>query len=236
MQPKASRSVPPPGESERERRPTSEAMIRRTEELAFVHRMIAGDEAAFDEFADSYIPALHRFASRRLGGDRELTRDIVQTTLCKAIAKLATFRGEAALMTWLCACCRNEIAGHYRKKMRPVREVDLEAVEETSAAELDEVRRDGPERSLMCSETAELVHRALDELPPHYGQALEWKYLQNLPVKEIAGRLGVGPKAAESLLTRARQAFRDGYGRLTAAPAPIVEEPRLGGRRWGTAT
>jgi DNA-directed RNA polymerase specialized sigma24 family protein len=51
----------------------------------------------------------------------------------------------------------------------------------------------------------------LDALPRRYGDALEWKYVLGLTVEEIAGRLGLGPKAAASLLTRARQAFRDGF-------------------------
>ncbi len=210
-------------------------MIRRADEREFVQRMIGGDEAAFELFADSYVPALYRFASRRLGGDRELTRDIVQTTLCKAIAKLSTFRGDAALMTWLCACCRNEIAGHFRKTMRPVREVDLTEVEETSAAELAAVAPEAPEVAALRSEASRLVHAALDELPPHYGQVLEWKYLEDLPVKEIASRLELGPKAAESLLTRAREAFRRVHSRLTVTPAPPAELTRCQPQRMGTA-
>jgi RNA polymerase sigma-70 factor (ECF subfamily) len=209
-------------------------MIPRSEEREFVGRMIAGDETAFEVFADSYVPALYRFASRRLDGDRELTSDIVQTTLCKAIAKLSTFRGDAALMTWLCACCRNEIAGHFRKKMRPIREVDLETVEETSAAKLGSVAPEGPENEALRSETSRLVHVALDELPPHYGQVLEWKYLENLPVNEIATRLELGPKAAESLLTRAREAFRKVHARLTAARPP-AEISRFHPHRMETA-
>jgi hypothetical protein len=39
--------------------------------------------------------------------------------------------------------------------------------------------------------------------------------MQDLSVNEIAGRLGVGYKAAESLLTRARAAFRDGFALVT---------------------
>ena len=210
-------------------------MIRRSEEREFVRRMIAGDESAFEVFADDYIPALYRFAANRLGGDRELTGDLVQTTICKAIAKLSTFRGEAALMTWLCACCRNEIAGHFRKKMRPIREVDLEAVEESSAAELGAAAPEGPESEVLRSETSRLVHVALDALPPHYGKVLEWKYLENLPVKEIATRLELGPKAAESLLTRARQAFRKAHARLTAATRPPAEITRFHHQRMETA-
>lgn len=202
-------------------------MIRGAEERAIVRRMIAGDEAAFEAFADEYLPPLYRFAVRRLGGDRELARDIVQTTICKAIAKLTTFRGEAALMTWLCACCRNEIASHFRKKSRPVRELQLEAVEECSAAELVAAPPEAPEAAALRGERHRMVHDALDELPPHYGQVLEWKYLEDLPVKEIASRLGVSPKAVESLLTRARQAFRKVHARLTATTRPPAEIARL---------
>ena len=51
----------------------------------------------------------------------------------------------------------------------------------------------------------------LDHIPSLYGDVLEWKYIHGLSVKEIARRIGRGPKAAESLLTRAREAFRDGF-------------------------
>ena len=61
---------------------------------------------------------------------------------------------------------------------------------------------------------ASLVRRVLDTLPPHYADALEWKYIDEVPVQEIAGRLGLGVKAAESLLTRAREAFRDAFGTM----------------------
>ncbi len=68
-----------------------------------------------------------------------------------------------------------------------------------------------PDDHLRRKEIVHYVHTVLDRLPERYGKALEWKYIDGLPVKEIAARLEVGPKAAESLLTRARQAFRDGF-------------------------
>ncbi len=190
---------------------------RRKADRELVRRMIAGDQTAFEQFADNYIPPLYRFALRRLDRDRELAREIVQTTLCKAIAKLSTFRGEAALITWLCACCRNEIAAHYRKDNRSIREVELPSREVASNDSLMAATVDGPERALLRKENAELVHVVLDSIPPHYGQVLEWKYLDNLSVKEIAGRLTMRPKAAESMLTRARQSFRNGYARVAAS-------------------
>jgi RNA polymerase sigma-70 factor (ECF subfamily) len=179
----------------------------RLEEKALVERMLAGDEAAMEEFADEYFPGLYRFALGRLGGDTELAREVVQTTVCKALAKLETFRGEAPLLGWLCACCRNEIRMGFRKKQRLPRVVELE---EDVASDLDP-----PEGALARKEEVRHVHAVLDLLPPRYARALEWKYVERVSVKEIAERLRLGAKAAESLLTRARQAFRDGYERVS---------------------
>lgn len=187
----------------------------RLEEKALVERMLAGDEVAMEEFADSYFPGLYRFALARLGGDTELTREAVQTTVCKALAKLETFRGEAPLLGWLCACCRNEIRMGFRKKKRLPRIVELE---EDVASD-----RDPPEGALARKEEVRQVHAVLDLLPPRYARALEWKYVERVSVKEIAERLRVGAKAAESLLTRAREAFREGYGRASLGPKRGLE-------------
>ena len=69
------------------------------------------------------------------------------------------------------------------------------------------------------------VQRVLDELPSHYADALEWKYIDELPVQEIADRMGLGLKAAESLLTRSRASFRDVFRTLAAAASPPFPIP-----------
>jgi len=186
----------------------------RDRERLLVRRMIAGDEGAFEEFADDYIPALYRFAATRLNHDRELTREIAQTTLVKAIGNLASFRGEASLMTWLCACCKTEIAAHFRR--RGTRPPEVEWTEERAAHVEPAGRADdeGPEGSALRGEEARLVHAALDLLPPRHARVLECKYLHGLPVKEIADRMKLTTKATESLLTRARNSFREAYARL----------------------
>jgi RNA polymerase sigma-70 factor (ECF subfamily) len=175
------------------------------EDRELVMRMRAGDEAAFEAFADHYIPALYRFAASRLRGRRDLIRDIVQTTICKAIDNLAGYRMEAPLYTWLCSCCRNEIAMYFRlQSNRPAAEVSEELPAPAS----------GPEEALLDAESTALIHRALDHLPPRYSSALQWKYFDGLSVQQIGQRLDVGVKAAESLLTRARQAFRVAWEQL----------------------
>ena len=178
---------------------------------ALVKRLLRGDEAAFEEFFACYFPRLYRFALARLGGDEDAAEEVVQATLCRAVAVLKTYRGEAALFTWLCTLCRHEMGAHLRRvaRERPARE-PLEESPETRAAleSLAAALEDGPEDDLRRKEVARVVQNILDYLPAAYGDALEWKYALGLPVKEIAARLGLSPKAAESLLTRARQAFR----------------------------
>jgi len=200
------------------------------EEMALVRAMLAGDELALEAFGDGYFPGLLRFALARLHGDSDLARDLVQTTVCKALTKLKGFRGEAPLFAWLCACCRNEIAMHFRKKSHRPRLVTLDDMPADSSSGAEPTPSpfpglggsgESPDRALLRKEKGDRVHRALDLLPPHYARALEWKYLQRLPVNEIATRLEQSPKATESLLTRARNAFRQHYEDLSRPPDNI---------------
>jgi RNA polymerase sigma-70 factor, ECF subfamily len=196
------------------RRP--EPLVEHREDLELVERMLAGDEDAFEAFGERSFKAVYRFAFARLAGDRELTREIVQTAIAKALSRLATYRGEAALLTWLCACCRNEILMHFRRRKTAPADLELDEGLEPAAG-FDSLRSGDPEAVLLRQEAAHLVHVALDGLPDHYARALGWKYVDCLSVNEIAWRMGMLPKAAESLLTRARQAFREGYESLDNA-------------------
>jgi RNA polymerase sigma-70 factor (ECF subfamily) len=185
-------------------------------DLALIRRLLGGEEVAFEDFFAAYFPRLYRFARVRLRGDEDATEDVVQATLIKALDKLHTYRGEAELFTWLCTFCRREIAAWVERTGR-VAHVSLaedrpetRAVLETIAA----LSRDDPESELQRRELSQLVHTVIDQLPGRYGDALEWRYIDGVAVQEIGRRLGLGYKAAESLLTRARQAFREGFGLL----------------------
>ena len=170
-----------------------------------VRRMQAGEEKAFEEFFDGHFPALYRFALARVGHDPDAAEEVAQATLCKAISKIHTYRGEAALLTWLCTFCRHEISAYHARLGRfPTVHLTEDAWE--VAAALDSL---GADQGLERKEVARLVHVTLDRLPPRYADALEWKYVDGLSVDAIAGRMGTSPKAAESVLTRAREAFRD---------------------------
>jgi len=175
-------------------------------------RMVRGDEGAFGEFFESHFAPLFRFAMPRVGNDAQVAEDVVQATLCRAVRKLASYRGEAALLTWLCTFCRHEISTHFEKASRVPPMVDLlDDIPEVRAALESLGAAERPEAALRRNETSRLVQLVLDRLPGRYGDALEWKYIDGLSVAEIAARLNIGVKAAESMLTRARAAFRDAF-------------------------
>jgi RNA polymerase sigma-70 factor, ECF subfamily len=194
-------------------------------DLALARRVISGDESAGEEFFAEYFPRLYRFARNRLGGDEAAVEEIVQATMIRAVRKLHTFRGEAALFTWLCALCRREI-GEWLERMGRTVEVPLFEDHDAVRFALDAaatVAGSDPERETGRRELSRLVHLTLDHLPRRYGLALEWKYIHGLSVEEIAHRLGVGEKATESLLTRARAAFREAFADVAGSwPLPAA--------------
>ncbi len=191
------------------------------DDLELVGRLRAGSEEAFQEFFDAFFPRLYRFAIVRAAGNGDAAEEVVQAALCRAVSKLHTYRGEAALFTWLCTFCRHELSAFSRRDGRFGQPVELveEAPEIRAALEsLASERSWRAEEDERRTELARWVQVTLDHLPLRYGRALEWKYLEGLSVREIAARLDLGPKAAESLLTRARQAFRDGFVAVTGSP------------------
>jgi RNA polymerase sigma-70 factor (ECF subfamily) len=192
------------------------------EDRRLVRRLVRGDERAFDAFVDEYYPRLYRFAYSRLGDAADAAQDVVQTTFINVIRKIDSYRGEAALFTWLCTFCRFEIAAHRRRLGR--RAPELELVEDSpnarAALETLAALEVNPLTLFEREELARLVWAVLDHLPIRYGNALHWKYIHGLSVREIAARLDSTTKAAESLLTRARQAFRDGFTAVAGDSEP----------------
>ena len=183
------------------------------EDRQLVRLLLKGDEAAFSEFFGNYFPRLFRFTLRRLGSDEEAARDIVQAALARGVRKLHLYRGEASLFTWLCQIARHELADHAARSRRQGGG-ELVAREEDSSvrAALESVPADPalePENVRDRDELAQLVHAALDYLPQRYAQVLELKYLEDLSIESIARRLETSDIAIQSLLARARTAFRE---------------------------
>jgi len=189
------------------------------EDKKLVKQLLAGNERAFDQFFDENFARLYRFALTRLSDDPDAAREVAHLTLTKALRKLTSYRGEAALFTWLCSICRNETSdwlarqGRYREHI--VLTEDLPEVQAAVDSCLAPEQM-SPERHYRRVEMLRLIQVALDKLPARYGDVLEWKYIEGHSIKEISARLNIGAEATQSLLARAKRAFADVYSSMTA--------------------
>jgi RNA polymerase sigma-70 factor (ECF subfamily) len=196
------------------------------EDRALVARMRAGDQRAFDEFFNANARRLLAFVSRRSTMDMASVEDVVQNSLVKAVNHLGSYRAEAALFTWLTEICRHELVDTHRKAVRRPTHVSID--EGTTASVVAELRIPAhmePESLLETELHAAAVMRTLQLLPQHYARALEAKYGDGLAVEAIANLLGLSTAATQSVLSRAREAFRE-HWEATPADAVAKGSPR----------
>lgn len=181
------------------------------------NRLLAGDQSSFDAFFNAYYPRLYRFALVRLGNDVDLADETAQMVLCQAISKMDTYRGEAPLFTWLCTFCRYELSKQRKARDRAQGDQPFTEDDPDVRAALDSLLAESssdPDIAIHQSEIRRLIKVAMDHLPSLYAEALEMKYVRELSVNDIAGVIGKSPKATESILTRARGAFKDCFSTL----------------------
>lgn len=183
-------------------------------------RALDGDGAAIDVMADEAIGPVYRFCLYRVGGNRHICEEVVQETMLRAIRDLGKYDPERSsnnIYPWLIGLARNEIQ---RALGRHNVGLSLEAMWERMDRELLDIfarlesqpfDRDLLERQ----ETRELVNATMAQLPNNYRTALEAKYVNGQSVRDIAAGWQTTEKAVESLLTRARQAFRATFLALT---------------------
>jgi RNA polymerase sigma-70 factor (ECF subfamily) len=162
-----------------------------------------GDRRAFDElvrrtFVDTFTLA------RRLTGNEEDARDVVQDAYLRAWRAIGKFRGEAAFSTWMYRITANAAATHTRKRRRH----RAEPIDE--AHDIADVRPDTqPASAAESSDTLERISHALDELPPKLRTVVVLKDVYGLPHDAIADELGISVPAAKVRLHRARRKLRD---------------------------
>ena len=188
-----------------------------------VGRLLRGERAAFDEFFNEYYPKLYRFVKRRMPRDAAGCEDVAQATLCRALESLHGYRGEAALMTWLCTICRRELSARWRENQSWARGPALAEDDPEIRAGLESLLASEQSDPLLTTnreQVRESIRTALDYLPAPYADILECKYLRDMSIGDIARKLGRTPKATESLLTRAREAFREAF-ELLPGGAPL---------------
>jgi len=187
--------------------------------------MLRGDEVAFRRFFEGFFPRMYRFALPRVGGDPDAAKEVVQAALIKAMRNLAGYRGDAALFSWLCQICRRQIVDHLRANQRHANRLVLVEDSDEMQAVLESIAApagDEPAQGYSLEETRRIVQSVLDRLPNRYGDVLEWKYIEGRSVEEISLALGVGQIAVQSMLARARIAFRSALETVFGATAGDV--------------
>jgi len=183
------------------------------DDLKLARAVADKDRRAAERFFDEYFPRLYRFVARRVS--ESACEDVVQETMIKAMKSLAGYRGEAALFTWLCQIGRNEISNYFQRNGH--REQSHHSLDDDpqirAALESLAFGNLGTEDKLAIQQAVQLT---LDYLPEKYSRLLEWKYLDGLSVNEIASRMNTTMVGVQSLLARARSAFREGYRELAS--------------------
>jgi len=164
-----------------------------------LHRaVLRGDERAWRSLYDACFADLDAYVLWRCAGLRDRADDAVQDTWLTAVRRIADFDPDRGrFLAWLRGIAANVVRAQFRH-----RHAEPLVSENHPAPEDARVQR---------REQAEQIVRALICLPERYERALRAKYLDRMSVQAMAAAWNETPKAIESLLSRAREAFRTAY-------------------------
>jgi len=166
--------------------------------------------------ADQALQSVYDFCLYRLGRRRDLCEEVVQETMVQALRRLADYdpdRSGNQIFGWLTGLARNEIRRVLAREKaadtlgRMWQRIDQELLDVYARLDSQELA----DQVLQRRETQDMVNAAMSQLPPHYRLALEDKYVRGLSMQQMALTQQTTPKAVESLLTRARAAFRAAF-------------------------
>jgi RNA polymerase sigma-70 factor, ECF subfamily len=153
---------------------------------------------------------LYRVARSILKDDAE-AEDVVQEVYVLAFGKLAEFRAESSLATWLARIAVNEALGRLRRR-RPSLELSaLDAVPLTDTPSLALAHmphHSDPERAAAHKQIRRRIERAIDELPDDFRAVFVMRDVEAISVAETADVLALSPATVKTRLHRARRRLR----------------------------
>ncbi|MCH1493248.1 MAG: sigma-70 family RNA polymerase sigma factor [Luminiphilus sp.] len=163
------------------------------DEAEVMRRVAGGDGAAYALLVAHHLSPIAAY-TQRMTGNEALAEDIAQEVFLRLWLKAADFDpARARLTTWLHRMAHNLAIDHLRKRQReaPMGEIDAGEVACHDA-----------------TDDAAPVLNALMQLPERQRSALTLTYYQDLSNREVADIMGLGTRAVESLLVRARSAMK----------------------------
>jgi RNA polymerase sigma-70 factor, ECF subfamily len=171
---------------------------------------MAGDARAWQALYDGAFDSVFRYVQWRLAGRRAAIDEVVQETWLTAVRLIDRFEPRRGTFAqWLCGIASNALRNHLRR----------DGLRQRTFQPFDENQHGGgatnglPRSAETAADMAERIIAALAALPEHYEEVLRSKYVDAESVNEIAAARGMTLKAVESLLTRARDAFRTAFER-----------------------
>ena len=180
-----------------------------------VFRLRAGEAQALAEFLEDRRRPLLAFIERSLGASlrrKVEPQDVLQETAVSALNALShTDLSQREPFSWLCQIADQRIIDLHRKffgskKRDAGREASLDALAGGSGQrlliDLLIASLTSPSMAVVRDERQRLLMEAIAALPEESRTALRLRYVENLPSKEIADRLGKSDGAVRVLLTR----------------------------------
>lgn len=169
-----------------------------------VEQVLSGQKGAATAFYKAFVTKLRRYLTLKLP-DGEV-EEILQDTFLSAFDSLPLYRGESSVATWLISIARHEVADFYRKRY-------VRATVEKTAPLFENMVSEilSPEFEWEKKKLEKRFFGSYHKLSKQYQDILSYKYELSMSVKEMAERMEMSLKATESLLFRARMAFREEY-------------------------
>ena len=163
-----------------------------------IQRVLAGDIAAERALYDAHVDRVYRLAFR-MAGDENLAQEFTQEAFVRAFSRLDTFRGAAALSTWLHSITVSVVLNGLRKEKRnQSRETDLDEAMVLSTAARD-VEPDLKTR----------LHAAINALAEHYRTVFVMHDVEGYTHDEIGAVLEIPTGTSKARLSRARSRLRE---------------------------
>jgi RNA polymerase sigma-70 factor (ECF subfamily) len=163
-----------------------------------IGQVLAGDPVAERALYDAHVDRVFRVVYR-MAGDMDRAQDWVQETFIKVFDRLAEFRGDSALSTWICSIAIS-IALNGLRKVRRSRErevaLDLASGVGRSFSEAD------PDLKVRMSQ-------AIQDLPEGYRAVFVMHDVEGFTHEEIGEALGVATGTSKAQLFRARAKLRE---------------------------
>lgn len=174
---------------------------------ALVRLSQQGDQHAFAALIERHYGSCEKLAYSILR-DREDAEDEVQNACWKAYEHIGQFQRDAKFTTWLTRIVVNQCLMRLRQ-LRRARLTYLEEAtgEEGKAMELPSAD-ESPEEAVARTEVAALLQNEIKRIPPLLRHVFVLREVQQLPMPDVAERLGISVAAAKSRLLRARQEVR----------------------------